>query len=54
MSRRHDGAAALAAYTALTGVRPDAGLMEACARVREVQALAWRVLMDAYRSGVLA
>jgi hypothetical protein len=54
MSRRHDGAAALAAYTALTGVRPDAALMEACARLREVQALAWRVLMDAYRSGVLA
>jgi Ser/Thr protein kinase RdoA (MazF antagonist) len=54
MSRRHDGAAALAAYTALTGARPDTTLMEACARVREVQALAWRVLMDAYRSGVLA
>lgn len=54
MSRRHDGAAALAAYTALTGARPDATLMAACARVREVQAMAWRVLMDAYRSGVLA
>jgi hypothetical protein len=39
-----DGEAALAAYLALTGVRPDAGLLAACGRVRDWQALCWTLL----------
>lgn len=53
-SRRHDGEAALAAYRAVTGVRPDVDLMAACGRVRAVQALAWTALLEAYRGGVFA
>jgi aminoglycoside phosphotransferase (APT) family kinase protein len=52
-SRRHDGATALAAYTALTGTRTDAGLMEACGRIRELQNVGWTALFEAYRAGVL-
>lgn len=40
----HDGAAAVAAYTATTGVRPDADLLAALDRLRGWQADCWTVL----------
>ena len=48
-SRRHDGEAAVRAWTASTGVRPDAGLLDALHRLRDWQALAWTVLYASVR-----
>ena len=44
-----DGEAALAAYLALTGVRPDPELLTACVRLRDWQALCWTLLSAVYR-----
>ena len=48
-SRRHDGEAAVRAWTAATGVRPDADLLDALHRLRDWQALAWAVLYASVR-----
>ena len=44
-----DGAAALAAYEDATGVRPDPGMLAACVRLRDWQALCWTLLSAVHR-----
>jgi len=48
-SRRHDGEAAVRAWSAASGVRPDADLLDSLQRVRDWQALAWTVLYASVR-----